>query len=347
MSMSGSPGAGAADAGRLATGRGTGWASPFSRLAKARRTLRRGEAAFWNGDLAQAEQAGRRIIDRIPASLRAGETEILIAGVELVGRVRREVTDFSGAAELHRQAFALLDTAADNQDLQQHRLAILSRLGETLRLLGQFDEAENLQVQAVSLAEQLRPPDPVLLANAVNGLGIIYKDTGRYTQADNRYRRALQLLEQTLGSNDLHLAAIHHNLAGLAHAQDQFSDGEPHARQALAIRARHEDLTTTGAAADFGVLGALLLGQHRYTEAEDALTKSLAIWEARFGPDHYEVAVAQHNLAAIYVARGEHARALNTLTRVLATKSHILGATHPDVTALRNHIERRSRNPAT
>lgn len=344
--MSGSPETNGTQAGPPANGRGTAWASPFSRLAKARRTLRRGEAAFRNGDLAQAERAGRRIIDRIPASLRAGETEILIAGLELVGRVRREVTDFSGAAELHRQAFALLDTAADNQDLQQHRLAILSRLGETLRLLGQFDEAENLQVQAVSLAEQLQPPDPVLLADTLNGLGIIYKDTGRYTQADHHYRRGLQLLEQTLGSDDLHLAAIHHNLAGLAHAQNQFSNGEPHARRALAIRARHEGLTTTGAAADLGVLGALLLGQHRYTEAEDALAKSLAIWEARFGPCHYEVAVAQHNLAAVYAARGEHIQALETLKRVLDTKTRIVGATHPDVTALRNHIQRKTRNPA-
>lgn len=47
------------------------------------------------------------------------------------------------------------------------------------------------------------------------------------------------------------------------------------------------------------MLGALLLGQQRYAEAERVLERSLAIWQGKFGPQHYELAVVTHNLAAV------------------------------------------------
>ena len=346
--MYGSPGPGTGDAVKRGS-RGAGkvsLASPFSRLAKLRRVLRRGEIAFRRGDLVLAERSGRWVLDRLSsrhsdqATLRPGEREALIAAGELVGCVRRELTDFVGASDMHREALTMLDSTADEPQLDHSRLAVLGRLGETLRLLGHFAEAEDHLVRAVRLSDQFLPADPVPRADALNGLGILFKDTQRFAEAGDHYRQALELLEQSLGPEDLQLAAIYHNLAGLEHAQDRFVEGEPHARRALHLRAQHEGLTTTGAAADLGVLGALLLGQRRYPEAELVLGQSLAIWQAKFGPQHYEVAVAQHNLAALYAARGEQARALRTLTQVLDTKKRILGTTHPDVTALRRHIER-------
>jgi tetratricopeptide (TPR) repeat protein len=178
---------------------------------------------------------------------------------------------------------------------------------------------------------------------ALNGLGIVFKDTQRFEQAGQHYQQALMLLQQTLGPNDLELAPLYHNLAGLQHAQDHFVEGEPLARRALELRAAHKGLETTAAAADLAVLGALLLGQHRYTEAETVLERSLAIWQGRYGHHHYEVAVVKHNLAALYQARGDAARALRSFTEVLDIKSHILGPTHPDVVSLRQYIAPLSR----
>ena len=41
-----------------------------------------------------------------------------------------------------------------------------------------------------------------------------------------------------------------------------------------------------------------------------------------------------HNLAALYTARGEHARAERTYQAVLRIKSRTLGTTNPEVVAL-------------
>jgi tetratricopeptide (TPR) repeat protein len=271
----------------------------------------------------------------------------MIAGLELLARVRRDLTDFVGCAELHQRALTALDMAPPAANRDQLRLAALVRLGEALRLLGKFPEAEDALKRAVQLAEDKHPPDPINRAMALNGLGIVFKDTQRFEQAGQHYRQALMLLEQTLGPHDLELAPLYHNLAGLQHAQDHFAEGEPLARRALELRAAHEGLETTAAAGDLAVLGALLLGQHRYTEAETVLERSLAIWEGRYGRHHYEVGVVKHNLAALYQARGDAARALRTFTEVFHIKSHILGPTHPDVVSLRPHIAPLSRHLTT
>jgi tetratricopeptide (TPR) repeat protein len=263
--------------------------------------------------------------------------------------VRRELTDFVGCAELHQQALTAMDMAPPAADRDMVRLAALVRLGEALRLLGHFPEAEDALTRAVQLADTHHPPDPTTRAMALNGLGIVFKDTQRFEQAARHYQQALMLLEQTLGSNDPELAPLYHNLAGLQHAQDHFVEGEPFARRALELRAAQEGLETTGAAGDLAVLGALLLGQHRYTQAETVLERSLAIWQGRYGHHHYEVAVVKHNLAALCQARGDAARAVRTFTEVLDSKSHILGPTHPDVVSLRQHsasLSRQSDNAA-
>jgi tetratricopeptide (TPR) repeat protein len=329
--------------------------SPFSRLAKLRRILRRGENALHNGNLDSAERAARHVLDRLgtdpvePTSLRTGEPDAMIGALELLACVRRELTDFAGCVELHQRALAALDIIPAGITRDQLRLAALIRLGEALRLLGQFPEAEDALTRALQLADTPNPPDPINRAMALNGLGIVYKDTQRFDQAGQHYRQALTLLKQTLGPDDPELAPLYHNLAGLAHVQDRFTDGEPFARRALELRATREGLETTGSAGDLAVLGALLLGQHRYAEAETVLERSLAIWQGRYGHHHYEVAVVKHNLAALYQTRGDQPRALRTLSQVLDIKCHILGPTHPDVLALREYIARlteESDNPA-
>ena len=89
-----------------------------------------------------------------------------------------------------------------------------------------------------------------------------------------------------------------------------------------------------GTAGDLAVLGALLLGQGRHAEAEAILRQSLAIWQHHFGAHHYEVAVVQHNLAALYRCRGETRRAQQIHQRVLDIKRRDLGPEHHEVVAL-------------
>jgi tetratricopeptide (TPR) repeat protein len=101
-----------------------------------------------------------------------------------------------------------------------------------------------------------------------------------------------------------------------------------------------EESTSAGVAGDLAVLGALLLGQGRYAEAEEVLLQSLAIWRHHFGQEHYEIAVVQNNLAAVYTALGDLQQAERTYNAALQIKRGILGADHPEVTYLQRQLER-------
>ena len=164
-----------------------------------------------------------------------------------------------------------------------------------------------------------------MLVAALNGLGIVCKDTDRFADAAANYQQALAIAERVVGSSGRQLADVHHNLAGLDHAQNRFFHGEPHARRAIQLRHIAFGLNSTAAAGDFAVLGALLLGKGRYADAHDALERSLHIWVKRFGPDHYEVAVVKQHLAALYTARGEDAQAEGAYRTVLEIKHRVLG----------------------
>ena len=318
--------------------------SPFSRIARIRRALHRGEAAFRRGDLAAAETNGHAAIARLgyridhPTSAPIADPALLASSLELLAGARRELGDLTQSAVLREQALAALAPIPQSPYADRLRLTVLNGLGECRRLLGRYAEAENHHKRAVSIAADLQPADLMWLAESLNGLGIVFKDTQRFVDADRHYRRALALAEQALGPDNPRLANLFHNLAGLDHAQNRFTEGEPHARRALSLRTAGEGSASTGAAGDLAVLGALLLGQRRYAEAEQALQDSLAIWQNRYGERHYEVAVVQHNLAALYAAQGHHDQAKRAYDHEI--KLQVLGPEHPDVVALQNHIDR-------
>ena len=154
--------------------------SPFTSTARLRRVLQRGEVAFARGDLARAERAGRSIFQQLnqlsiqldPLDVR----ELSVSALELRARVRREFGEIKEAAVLHRWALSALEDA-DNGALGA---LVHLRLGETLRVLGHYPEAERHHRRAVAIARDLSSADPLLLVAALNGLGIICKDTDRF-----------------------------------------------------------------------------------------------------------------------------------------------------------------------
>ena len=319
---------------------------PFSSTARTRRAIHRGQAALSRADVNTAETAGRWALSRLPdptaiepGTLSLDDRELLLAGLELVAQVRRDLVDLTAAAHLHHQALTLLSGAPETHEKDREQSIVLTRLAETLRLLGRYADADRRHREALALAERLQPADPVLVASALNGLGVVLQDTRQYAHAAWTYHRALALAEAHLGPDDPHLAGLLHNLAGLDLTRHRYTVGEPKARRALHLRVWGDGPDSTGTAGDLAVLGALLLGQGRESEAEAILRQSLAIWQHHFGADHYEVAGVQYNLAALYRARGQTRRARQTCQQVLDIKRRVLGPEHPEVVALQRHLD--------
>jgi tetratricopeptide (TPR) repeat protein len=211
---------------------------------------------------------------------------------------------------------------------------LLIRQGDLLRRLHQFDTADLQFADAQALLHEAEPELPELRAAAVNGWGIVAKDTGQWRDAAERYCEALRLAEAE-GFTVL-AATVQHNLGGLAHAEGRYEDGVRHAQQAVGAHTRLLGTAHPVVAGDLGVLGANLAGLGELDAARSSFSRALDLFRHRFGPDHYEVAVILHNLAAVDALEGDVDGALRHCQRALSIKAGVLGEDHPECHELRD-----------
>lgn len=247
-----------------------------------------------------------------------------------------------------------------------------------LRSRGKLGDAEAGCRRALALAEERLPPDDLLVAETLNGLGVVHKFQGRYAEAEPHYRRAMAIAEAAGEQGDV--ATLLHNLGGLAHARGDFTTGEPLARRSVELREAllGPDHPTT--AADRAAWGALLEGLGRAADAEGAYGQALAVFEARLGtrsletasaltalgavqhargaleeaersyrrsldirdatldPQHFDLALTLNNLAMLLIDRGAPAEAISMLTRAQLIFAAALGPDHPHTQAVAQNI---------
>ena len=81
-----------------------------------------------------------------------------------------------------------------------------------------------------------------------------------------------------------------------------------------------------------------LEAQGKYAEAEPFARKALEMGEAKYGPDHPEVATSLNNLAGLYVSQGHYGEAEQLYKRSIGIFEKALGRDHPDVAKLLNNL---------
>jgi tetratricopeptide (TPR) repeat protein len=204
------------------------------------------------------------------------------------------------------------------------------------RTAGRLSLAEAGYRRALSLAEAGLSAKDSLVAEALNGLGVVHKFQGRYDEAEPIYRRALAIVEAEGHEDDV--ATLLHNLGGLAHARGDFAMGEPLARRSVEIHERLLGADHPTTAADRAAWGALLEGLGRSGEAERAYSDALAVFEARLGPGSLETASALTALGAVQHARGALEDAERSYRRSLEIRIGALGPSHFDIGLTLNNL---------
>ena len=107
------------------------------------------------------------------------------------------------------------------------------------------------------------------------------------------------MLEAALGPEHPEVAAVWHNLGGIRHASGDLATAERFARHGLTIRLAALGDDDLAVAADRAALAPIVDGLGRHDEADTLIRQALAVFVAQLGAEHYEVAVALHNLAAV------------------------------------------------
>ncbi len=172
-------------------------------------------------------------------------TGAAVAMGRLAEMLRHTQVDHADIEPLFRKALAIYEE--HEKDMRRSgggyenpdKMIALNRLAAYLQDQRQYDEAETLLEQCLSMAERLQGPDSEMTTVALNNLAALHQAQGHYAEAEPFLQRCLETMERRLGPDHVNLATPLGNLAELHNAQGRHADAEPLYRRSLEIAERH------------------------------------------------------------------------------------------------------------
>ncbi len=257
--------------------------------------------------LALLEDASRRNPEAI------AEAHLTI-GYALVG-----IGDWEATEQFVRPALAA-DRAAIG-DLHDSIAGQWEQLGDALRQMGRYKEAEVDFNNAIEIYRQLYGENSVHIAHVISPLASALEatDLGR---AEEARRRAVAIDLARLGPDHHDTLVSEINLLGTLELSGRYVEILPQ-RLALIERAKRAGtLHPRDMATQYTSLGKNYREVGRFEEAEQALHMSLALTAEDRGPDSVESAPAQRHLDLTQMLLGHYADAEATLTKVMALRKN-------------------------
>ena len=148
-------------------------------------------------------------------------------------------------------------------------------------------------------------------------------------------RQALEIAEKKPGIEDSKLAPLYSDLAVTLHLEARDAEADVVARQATACATRSSDPRLMGVT--LNILGVVLSAEGENARAEPVLRRSVALLEQAEGPDSFEVAKAENNLAMLYLNDREYAKAGIEMARALPAYES-LGTDNPELALILGNV---------
>ncbi|KND91708.1 Kinesin light chain 1 [Tolypocladium ophioglossoides CBS 100239] len=187
-----------------------------------------------------------------------------------------------------------LEYATDAED-EEARLNLLSKAANSLDMLGQYQEAEQIFRQELKLSESVLGKEHPDTLTSMNNLA---DSQGKYDEAEQMNRQTLRLMETMLGKDHPDTLTSMNNLALVLKSQGKYEEAESMHRQELKLSESvlgkdHPDTLTS-----MGNLALVLDSQGKYDEAEQMHRQTLRLREAVLGKEHPNTLTSVNNLAA-------------------------------------------------
>lgn len=228
---------------------------------------------------------------------------------------------FEQGAELHEQAFRLRERLLGPE--HRETLASRDRLGDSLRSLSRFDEAESLLRLNLELRRKHADVTAGELADSLNNLGLLLSTRQQTAQAEALLREAVALRQQALGPDHALTLVSLNNLAL------EIQDRQPDEAEQLFTTVYQQRKAALGEhplmANSAQNLGTLYLRKGDIERAEPLLRESLDVRRSQLPVGHPYIAASLNELAFLYhdqlrVAEAEaHYREMLAIDRQIRT----------------------------
>lgn len=247
-----------------------------------------------------------------------------------------EVSDPGEARGNSITARELLDRGAQRiaddlgaQPLLQARL--MRTMSDVYSKLGLYDAAEPLDKQALQLRIAELGPESPEVAEALNALGVQYRQQSRFAEAADLLLQALEIRERVFGPMHADVAESLNNLALVYWFLDRPDESEVLYRRALAIREVIFGPDAPEVAISLQHLGWFLKQKGAYEETASFLKRALTIRINALGGDHFLVAESLELLADLLVETGQYGEAEKLFDQALSIKTKVLDSEDPKI----------------
>ncbi len=235
--------------------------------------------------------------------------------------------DLNGAIPLMRGVLAMqrgLRGSEPHPDLAQ----AINDLGQMLEQRGDYDEAEQLYLEAIAMKRRLLGDKHPEIAAGLENLAQILQDKGDLVQAEALLRQALAMQRELLGEVHPSVARNLNNLAFVQYDRGDTRDALATERESLVVYQKLFPADNPEVARIMNRIGFWLTEAGQYAEADKDLQASLAMRERLVGDSHPDVATSLVHLAILQVAQRKYDEALVSSRRAIGILSSALSPTH-------------------
>ncbi len=210
-------------------------------------------------------------------------------------------------------------------------LVRLFEVSDPSEALGNTITAREILDRGAERIETELGDQPLVRADLMNTMGVVYKSLGLYEAARPLLEESLAIREEALGPQNLGLAQSLEALGDLRWKSGKFDEARRLDQRALAIKIEALGPNHPDVASSLNNLGILLHETGDYAEAKSFYERALGVWERTLSPEHTQVAKVLSNLALALDKLGEHDESLPLLERALAIREATLPSDHPDI----------------
>jgi tetratricopeptide (TPR) repeat protein len=152
--------------------------------------------------------------------------------------------------------------------LEESRWRVLDNVGQCLKILGKYVEAEQMLQEALQLKERVLGAEHLSTLSSMNNLGMALCSQGKHAEAELLHRQALQLTSQVLGAEHPLTLDSMDNLGIALDSQGKHVEAELLHRQALQLREQVLGAEHPSTLDSMDYLAVALDSQGKHTEAE-------------------------------------------------------------------------------
>ena len=256
----------------------------------------RGEVLWHQGRAAQAQQVFRDLLTRLEAGAAYDAAYDHAYTLWNMGRCLAAQGRPAQAIEYHRRALQEFEDLSESiQSAKEMMGKVYGELGDFLRNLGQFDEAQQVYENALKILKEV--DDHRAVGVTLGQLGTLALSRGDLQEAARRYTDALKTF-RAFGEPQMEAVAWH-QLGGVAQEAKEWDEAERCCRESLKLSESQNNLPYM--AQTCNQLANVANRAGRLDDAERWYLRTIEIDEKLGNPK--ELALDYNNLAGLYLSQ--------------------------------------------